>query len=377
MTRHIVIITTSYPITSDGSEAAGAFAHDFVAALAKEASVSVIAPGQDNEIKNNGDVTIYRYWTPQGKPLSTLNPLNPVQLVQIARVLLAGFRAARMLHKSEAKLDFIFCLWIFPSGLWGSWLARKRKINYGTWSLGSDVWRLSRIAGLRQLLQSILSGSLVNFADGHQLCSDVKELSKEHCEFLPSCRNMPVLEKSINTTGPYKLGYLGRWHENKGTDILLDALSQLDEKAWDNISLVTIAGGGPLDELVRQGARELSDLGRPVEVKNYLGQEEAAEFIASHDYILLPSRLDSIPVIFSDALGNSSPLVSTPVGDMPALIDRYQCGVLADGFSASEFARAIKVAVSSNPGQFLGMREELMLEFSPGQSARKLLDNIE
>ena len=93
--------------------------------------------------------------------------------------------------------------------------------------------------------------------------------------------------------------------------------------------------------------------------------------------MLLPSRLDSIPVIFSDALGHSSPLVSTPVGDMPVLIDRYQCGVLADGFSASEFARAIKVAVSSNPGQFLGMREELMLEFSPGQSARKLLDNIE
>ncbi len=377
MARHIVIITTSYPITSDGSEAAGAFAHDFVDALAREANVSVIAPGQDNAVYSSGEITVYRYWTPQGKPLSTLNPLNPLQLVQIILVLIAGFRAARMLHKTEANVDFVFCLWIFPSGLWGSWLARKRKISYGTWSLGSDIWRLSRIAGLRQVMQNILSRSLVNFADGYQLCGDVKELSNKHCEFLPSSRNIPVIEKSLNTAGPFKLGFLGRWHENKGIDILLDALSHLDENDWEKISLVTIAGGGPQDELVRQGIEDLSNLGRPVELKSYLAQQEAARFIASNDYMLLPSRFDSIPVIFSDALSNSSPLVSTPVGDMPGLIERYQCGVLADGFSALDFAQAIKVAIASSPAQYIGKREELLLDFSTSQSVKKLLDKIE
>ena len=375
MTRHIVIITTSFPIDCDGSEAAGAFAHDFVESLSRGTKVSVIAPGFRSEQETNNGISVYRYWTPRNKPLSTLNPLNPFQLMQILMVLVSGFRATSMLNKTTDSIDFVFCLWVFPSGLWGRWLAKSRNVQYGTWALGSDIWSLSKIPVLGQVIKRILTKSSSNFADGFSLASDVQTISGKHCDFLPSSRHIPIIEKKPNTQGPFKLGFLGRWHENKGIDILIDALSLLEDDDWSRINKVTLAGGGPLQDLVSSSVQELSSKGRAVELRGFLDQQQAADFISEHDYILLPSRKDSIPVILSDAIRNYSPLISTPVGDMPELITKYNCGILSFGFSAVEFSEAIKMALSTAPGQFLKKREILISDFSVDHSAAKLLEN--
>ena len=144
---------------------------------------------------------------------------------------------------------------------------------------------------------------------------------------------------------PYRLLFLGRWHPNKGVDLLLDALGLLRDEDWQRIERVEIQGGGPLEPLVRARVAALQSQGRPVEAGRYLTKPEAEAAIARADWVLIPSRIESIPVIFSDAVKLGRPVVMMPVGDLPALLGRNEIGVRADEVSSAAYSRAIKVAL--------------------------------
>ena len=46
MSRPLLIVSTSYPESADGSEAAGSFVADFATAAARHVPVCVVAPGR-------------------------------------------------------------------------------------------------------------------------------------------------------------------------------------------------------------------------------------------------------------------------------------------------------------------------------------------
>jgi glycosyltransferase involved in cell wall biosynthesis len=43
---------------------------------------------------------------------------------------------------------------------------------------------------------------------------------------------------------------------------------------------------------------------------------DLSKYLKAVDYIVIPSRIDSIPVILSDALQKKCPIIATKVGDM-------------------------------------------------------------
>ncbi|MDI1300710.1 MAG: glycosyltransferase [bacterium] len=182
----------------------------------------------------------------------------------------------------------------------------------------------------------------------------VRQIGGGSVAFLPSSRLLPVpLERGVKRTEPpYRLAFLGRWHPNKGPDLLLEALSLLTDQEWSRIESVHFAGGGALEPAVRAAVARLQAQGRPVQLEGYMNADEAAALIGWADYLLLPSRVESIPVIFSDALQAGTPLIATPVGDLPALHRLHEFGVLARSVTAPDFARAIATAVSSRPDVF-------------------------
>jgi len=68
--------------------------------------------------------------------------------------------------------------------------------------------------------------------------------------------------------------------------------------------------------------------------------------------VLIPSRIESIPVVFSDAMKLSRPVIASPVGDLPRLLEDSACGELAEGVSAVMFCRAIQRALAVPPRSF-------------------------
>jgi glycosyltransferase involved in cell wall biosynthesis len=169
------------------------------------------------------------------------------------------------------------------------------------------------------------------------------------------------------------LAFLGRWHPNKGIDILMDALVLLSNDDWSKIDEIRIYGGGPLSDYVHRIANALRRAGRPVEVGGYLDKENAGKFIAWSDFMMLPSRIESIPVIFSDAAQMKRPIIAAPVGDLPRLFERNRFGILSGGATALAFANAIREALGIGADKFAAELDAIANEFDVAAAARKVL----
>jgi glycosyltransferase involved in cell wall biosynthesis len=374
--QHIVIISTSYPTTHDGSEAAGSFVADFAVQLAQQVRVTVIAPSlQTSREQLHENLAIYRFQVPH-LPLSALKAYYPPHWYKILATLRAGTRVLEQLAKTET-IDHIFALWVLPSGYWAQQVGRKYQIPYSTWALGSDIWSLGKIPVLKTWLKSVLQGSQVNFADGYLLQAAVMQLSNTTCHFLPSTRQLTIEKtKILATHPPYKLAFLGRWHPNKGIDLLLDSLAQLTAQDWDKIAEIQICGGGVLERKVTDIVGKLQQQGFPITLRGYLTKAEAVALFTWADWVLLPSRIESIPVVFSDALKCRCPIVSMPVGDLPRLVTDYQVGVLATAVSAAAFATAIQNMLTYSPQAFASQLDHAAQDFSLEHAVARFLQFI-
>lgn len=341
----LVIVTTSFPIAGDGSEAAGSFVADLVEELARHVQVRVVAPGPETTREQWSErILVYRYASPK-RPLSTLKPWRPDDLRWIARVLRGGMQATRDAADDGAR--HILALWGLPCGEWARRVAKECGIDYSVWMLGSDVWSLGRIPVLRGALRRVIRQAHQAYADGYKLADDAQRIAGIPIEFLPSTRRIDLVSPpSPRDKPPYRLLFLGRWHPNKGVDLLLDALAQLKESDWQRIECVEIQGGGPLESLVRARVRALQDIGRPVQAGRYLTKPEAEAAIACADWVLIPSRIESIPVVFSDAMKLGRPVIAMPVGDLPLLVGPGT-GMLANKIDAASFAEAIRDSIVS------------------------------
>ena len=345
---HIALVSTSYPDGKPGTEAAGSFVADFAEELSRRVRVTVVAAGTDDEVSQEGNLCIRRFAVPR-LPLSLLKPANPAHWGALITTMKAGLSAVECLA-AEDKPDHLLALWVLPSGYWAQRAAKRYGFDYSVWALGSDVWTLARIPVVKNVLKNVAINAARRFADGVELGNEVTSVSGADCRFLPSTRRLPAVQgKRLATEPPYKLAFLGRWHPNKGTDLLLDALLQLDEDSWHRISEVRIFGGGPQEALVRRAVATLKTQGRPIVVGGYLDKQDAADLIGWADYLLLPSRIESIPVIFSDAMQVGTPLIATPVGDLPQLHQKYNFGVVAQDISSSVFAEAIATGLAGSP----------------------------
>lgn len=278
---------------------------------------------------------------------------------------LAGGRAATRAAVSDAPTAHQLALWALPSGYWARCAERATGVPYSVWTLGSDIWSLGRVPLVRAYLRSVIAGAAHAFSDGIGLARETEVIGGRPVEFLPSARTLAADgQRGRVRCAPYSLLYIGRWHPNKGVDLLLAALERLDACDWQRIRRIVICGGGPLGEVVRAGVANLQSSHRPVELRGYVDAAEAAHLIGESDYLLIPSRVESIPVVFSDAIRNGCPVVAMPVGDLPRLVGDERTGVLAEHVSADAFAVALKRALHACPSDFLSGMSRLAPTFS-------------
>lgn len=376
--KHIIIVTTSFPDSNfqPGKDMAGAFAADFAEELGNHAKVTVAAPSGTETVETIGRVTIKRFAVPS-LPLSLLNPINPAHWMKILRTLNSGRSALFELAQKDSP-DHIFALWALPSGHWARAVKRQFGIPYSIWSLGSDIWSLSKIPIVRNILSNVLAEATARFADGYVLKDDVEKLCGQKCFFLPTSRKLKIEREKVQSVNPpYRLAFLGRWHPNKGIDILLESLHMLSSDDWSKISELRICGGGPLEQTIKDQCSSLKDANRPVSVLGYLNREEATELFLWADYLILPSRIESIPVIFSDAMQGRCPIIATPVGDLPRLMKEYNVGLIAEDTTSKHLYDSIKQALETSPANYGGGLENALEQFDVSNAAQFFKRQIE
>ena len=162
-------------------------------------------------------------------------------------------------------------------------------------------------------------------------------------------------------------------------DIHVGALPNALNTTNFGVERVCINGGGPLENLVRSGVKRLADAHRPVVCGSYLDRDEAARLMAWADYLLIPSRIESIPVIFSDAMQARCRVITTPVGDLPALLQRYPVGIVAEQPSPAALAVALQRVLLNDPQydqQLEAAQCAAAKEFSVQRNAERLVGHL-
>jgi glycosyltransferase involved in cell wall biosynthesis len=116
--------------------------------------------------------------------------------------------------------------------------------------------------------------------------------------------------------GPRRLLFVGNLSDRKG---LLDLLRALASPELDTSNLqVTLIGGGDLARY-RRKAREMG-LESFVRFEGWCDQAKTRELLASSDALVLPSHDEVLPLAILEALAHSVAVVTTPVGEIPALL---------------------------------------------------------
>jgi glycosyltransferase involved in cell wall biosynthesis len=372
----LLLVTTSFPQSGDGSEAAGGFVADLAQALQADGPVRVVAPGAREQVETlaNG-VVVHRFASP-GRPLSLLSPGRPTDWPAIVSTL-SSLRRQTLGAAQDGRVAHTLALWALPSGWAARALQRKAGVPYSVWALGSDIWSLGRLPLVSSVLRGVIGHAQRRYADGLQLADDARALSGQPFDFLPSSRLLSrARSRALATAPPYRLLFLGRWHPNKGVDLLLEALALLPPDTWAQVGEVRIAGGGPLEPLVHAQVGELKARGLPIRLDGFLDNAAATEALESSDFLLLPSRVESIPVIFSDAMKMRLPVLSMPVGDLPGLVADGGVGRVASAITARAFADCICAALHEPPARSEAALAAMAQRFAVEQSASRLRSEL-
>ena len=163
-------------------------------------------------------------------------------------------------------------------------------------------------------------------------CTRVIVLSGSWREPLESITTTPV--DVITNFAPWFSGarepvtgrilFLGRLSRGKGIFLLLEALAGL---ARQHPEAHLICGGdGDLDA-VHQAARDLGVEER-VEILGWIGDKQKADLLSTASIYALPSFAEGMPMSMLEAMSAGLPIVATPVGGIPDVIDDGEEGLL-------------------------------------------------
>lgn len=365
----VIVASSSFP--TDPYEAINAGV--FVASVAEELvaqghDVWVLTPEKGKPIRGFPMPVETFCWGGSQKVLTSLDPTQPADLYQLGQLMIQGRRALAQLVQ-HVQAEGVVAMWAVPSGFW----ALGAKAPFAVWALGSDIWSIGRYPLGTQILRHILRSADHIFADGYNLVERIEALSARPAEFLASARKLPVNSTpaaSLPPGGPHFL-FIGRWHTAKGPDVLLEALARLRPDLPE--AHLHLFGGGPLEKSLRQRASQ-PDLRDAVTVYGYADPPTATAYLKACDALVIPSRIESIPVIFSDALACGCPTVCTTVGDLKHLIHKHGVGQLSPPENPQALADAMATIVAHRQPPRVEYRDAITRAarvFDPAQGARR------
>jgi glycosyltransferase involved in cell wall biosynthesis len=159
----------------------------------------------------------------------------------------------------------------------------------------------------------------------------------------------------------------------KGIDILIQSWKSLPAEYKDTAHL-SIFGTGTLESFVRkeiQGEASLSfhGMAKP---------QDVADYGSMCDWMVIPSRNESIPVIFSDAMQLHLPVIVSDVGDMGDLVRDNSIGHIVQPGDTQSLQDALLKGMTEETdySTYKHNTEIVSQKFSVHESVRQFMENV-
>ncbi|WP_176065387.1 glycosyltransferase family 4 protein [Anaeromyxobacter diazotrophicus] len=165
---------------------------------------------------------------------------------------------------------------------------------------------------------------------------------------VPNPVEAPELEAAAGAPGPggeQVVLCLGRLGQAKGTYDLLRAIPLVLQSA--PAARFVLAGDGAVEE-VRRRVRALG-LERAVELPGWVAGEAKLRQLARCAVYVLPSYREGMPVSILEAMAAGKPVVATPVGAVPELVEEGVNGYLVPAGDAAALAARVAALLLDAP----------------------------
>jgi glycosyltransferase involved in cell wall biosynthesis len=343
---NILMLTSNFP-AHKGDVIQHPFQLDFIDLLREDNHTVTIlthAKGEVHEkIRDDLDINWFPWRRIQGR-LIDIDFFKAGNIISLLSLVYRGSQHTRRIIRQE-RIDLVICLVVLPSGLYAYLNALLGAVStpYFLWALGSDINKYRQNIFVRSLLKRIIRRSGHVFADGFQLCSTIHEMTGKACDFLPTFRKIDTrLALRIRKADDFvTFLYVGRHAKVKGIDVLIDAIIRLEKSGLRLDYRVIIAGEGELTPRMMERVTE-KRLNHRVTFAGKVPDDRLFTLYAETDCVVIPSRSESIPVVFSEALQFNKPMIVTDVGDMGDLGRSYGVARVIGAADADALAGAMR-----------------------------------
>lgn len=346
----LLIVTSQFPIAGEPNR--GRPVYQTIRELSRLATVRVVSPvatyprwaqprsylfraSDDTQAVEGCDVEYVRY---PALPAVT-RPLN-------------GWSCARALHaplKAFAP-DLVLSYWLYPDAYGAMLAARKAGLPLVAGARGSDL-------RVRDVISRALTRPVVRAAQRLLVVSeDLGRVAVENygadaarIRTIPNGCDASLFHPADRSAARAHLGlagdaevvtYVGRLVAEKGLRELLDACRTLSA-ARPRLRLVLV-GEGPMREEI--AARLAADPSLQVTLAGAQPPAEVARWMAASDLVTLPSYSEGHPNVLVEALACGRPVVATPVGGIPEVVDA-ESGILVPAHDAAALAVGLAQAL--------------------------------
>jgi len=344
----VCIITSSFPSRQDDVVQAP-FLIDFIKGLKKRGHKVFVFTQDRQGLKEEfleGVEVRWFPWMGSKRPLVHLSPANPLDFLRIISLFLRG-RKALLGYLQEKQAEICLALWVLPGGYLANYASRRAGIPYSVWALGSDIYRYGGNPFLYPLMNRIIREAKAVFADGFDLTRRIEELFRRKSFFLATTRTLSGREGVLQSqpSSPYRFLFIGRLERVKGIDLLFEAMAGLEEEGSD--AHLTVIGRGGLEGWAKDfiGKR---GLGSKITMMGNVSNEALVSLYASSDCVVIPSRSESIPLVFSEALNFDKAMIVTNVGDLGRLGRQYGVAQVIPSEDSVSLKEAMKKRIGQN-----------------------------
>jgi glycosyltransferase involved in cell wall biosynthesis len=346
----ILIVTSQFPIAGEPNR--GRPILQTVRALSALAEVRVLSP-----------VASYPRWaTPRsylfraGDPAFRVDGCDVDYLRYPALPLITRpFNGDLCAHTLHAPLrafapDVVLSYWLYPDAYGAMRAARRAGLPLVVGARGSDL-RVRDVVS-RRLTRPVLHAAqriLVVSEDLGRVAVRDYDADPDRIRAIANGCDARIFHPQPLTDARAALGvehdaqlvtYVGRLVPEKGLRELLDAVAALAPGA-PRLALALV-GEGPMREEIDQRVAALC-AAHPrlrVHLPGAQGPAEVARWMAASDLITLPSYSEGHPNVLVEALACGRPVVATPVGGIPEVVDAA-CGVLVPARDPAALAQGL------------------------------------
>ncbi len=178
-------------------------------------------------------------------------------------------------------------------------------------------------------------------------------------------RSLPQRQRQPHE--PLKIGYLGRWRETKGVQIIVEAVRRLPQNIPVELTIHAMLDGTEGREN-RDRVLEIAATDPRIRVQNKLTREEVPKALAGFDIVAVPSQwLETGPLVVLESHAVGTPVIGSNRGGIAELVHHGVDGWLV----AADDIEAWKDAITE-----LAVHPEKLIALRQGIQSVRTMDDV-